>query len=194
MKQGIGFIRTKAGLDSLIVLAFCLTMFAVPLLTFLPVFAKEVFKGNATTFTRLLICSGAGSICGALLVAASGKVKRQGLVALLALITLGGIITTFSLSKSLLLSSVLIFLSGTALMWVFSMVSSLVQAITADEMRGRVMSVYNVAFRGGMPVGSLLIGKLIPLLTVSVTIACTGSVLAILGVYFLLVHRRIATL
>src|SRR5262249_26582663 len=59
MKQGISFIRTKAGLDSLIVLAFCLTVFAVPLLTFLPVFAKEVFKGNETTFTRLLVCSGA---------------------------------------------------------------------------------------------------------------------------------------
>ncbi len=194
MKQGIGFIRTKAGLDSLIVLAFCLTLFAVPLLTFLPVFAKDVFKGDETTFTRLLICSGAGSICGALLVAASGKVKRQGLVALLALIVLGGIIVGFSLSKSLLLSSILIFCSGASLMWVFSMVQSLVQAITADEMRGRVMSVYNVAFRGGMPVGSLVIGKLIPVLTVSVTIACAGSILALLGIYFLLIHRRIATL
>ncbi len=194
MKQGIGFIRTKAGLDSLIVLAFCLTLFAVPLLTFLPVFAKEVFKGDETTFTRLLICSGAGSICGALLVAATGKVKRQGLVALTALIILGGIIVAFSLSKSLLLSSALIFCSGASLMWVFSMVQSLVQAITADEMRGRVMSVYNVAFRGGMPVGSLLIGKLIPVLTVSVTIACAGSALALMGMYLLFVHRRIATL
>jgi len=194
MKQGIAFIRTKAGLDSLIVLAFCLTLFAIPMRTFLPVFAKEVFKGDSTTFTRLLICSGVGSICGALLVAASGRVKRQGLVALLALIVLGGVIVGFGLSKSLLLSSILIFLSGASIMWVFSMVQSLVQAITADEMRGRVMSVYNVAFRGGMPVGSLMTGKLIPLLTVSVTVACAGSVLVLLGIYFLFIHRRIATL
>jgi predicted MFS family arabinose efflux permease len=194
MKQGIAFIRTKSGLDSLILLAFCLTLFAIPLLTFLPVFAKEVFRGDETTFTRLLICSGAGSVCGALLVAASGRVKRQGLIALSALIVLGGIIVAFSLSKSLLLSSILIFFSGASLMWVFSMVQSLVQAITADEMRGRVMSVYNVAFRGGMPVGSLVMGKLIPLLSVSVAIAASGSILALLGVYFLLVHRRIATL
>ena len=61
-------------------------------------------------------------------------------------------------------------------------------------MRGRVMSVYNVAFRGGMPIGSLVIGKLIPILTVSVTIAASGSVLALLGIYFLFIHRRIATL
>ena len=194
MKAGIRFIRTKAGLDSLIVLAFCLTLFAIPLMTFLPVFVKEVLKGDETTFSGLLIWSGAGSICGALLVAASGKVKRQGLVALLALIVLGGFVAGFSLSRSLTLSKILLFVCGAALMWVFSMVQSLVQAITADEMRGRVMSVYNVAFRGGMPVGSLVFGKLIPVLTISAALTMTGSVLVLLGMYFLFVHRRIAAL
>ncbi len=75
MKQGIGFIRKKAGLDSLIVLAFSMTLFGFSLLTFLPVFAKEVFHGNATTYTRLLVCSGAGSVCGALTVASLGSLK-----------------------------------------------------------------------------------------------------------------------
>jgi hypothetical protein len=56
------------------------------------------------------------------------------------------------------------------------------------------MSVYNVAFRGGMPIGSLMLGKLIPVFTVSLTMAGAGSVLAALGLYFLLVHRRIAEL
>ena len=194
MKQGIGFIRTKAGLDSLIVLAFCMTVLAIPLLTFLPVFAKEVFKGSATTYTRLLVFSGLGSICGALTVASLGRLKRQGRAALFALTLLGALIAGFALSKSMVLSSVLIFFSGASLIFVFSMIQSLVQAITADEMRGRVMSVYNVAFRGGMPVGSLVLGKLIPVFTVSATIAGTGSALAALGLYFLLIHRRIAAL
>jgi len=193
MKQGIGFIRTKAGLDSLIVLAFCMTLFASPLLTFLPVFAKEVFRGDATTFTRLLICSGAGSVCGALIVA-GGKSRRQGRIALMALILLGGLIAAFSVSKSMVVSSVLIFFSGGALISVFAMIQSLVQVITADEMRGRVLSVYNVAFRGGMPIGSLLLGKLIPVFTVSKTMAGSGLVLTALGLYFLLIHRRIAAL
>jgi predicted MFS family arabinose efflux permease len=194
MKQGIKFIRTKAGLNSLIVLAFCMTLFAIPLLTFLPVFAKEVFHGDEETFTRLLICSGSGSICGALIVASLGKTKRQGRIALTALIFLGALIVAFSSSKSILLSSVLIFCSGAALITVFAMIQSLVQAITADEMRGRVLSVYNVAFRGGMPIGSLVLGKLIPVFTVSLTMAGSGVVLAALGLYFLLVHRRIAAL
>lgn len=194
MKQGIGFIRKKAGLDSLIVLAFSMTLFGFSLLTFLPVFAKEVFHGNATTYTRLLVCSGAGSVCGALTVASLGSMKRRGRAALMALIVLGGLITGFSLSTSLPLSYVLIFCSGAALMWVFAMIQTLVQAITADEMRGRVMSVYNVAFRGGMPIGSLVVGRLIPVFSAPITIACSGSALAALGLYFLLVHRRVAAL
>jgi len=74
------------------------------------------------------------------------------------------------------------------------MVQSLVQAITADEMRGRVMSVYNVAFRGGMPIGSLVFGKLIQYFTVSWTIAGAGALMALMGLYLLLIHRRIAAL
>ena len=194
MKQGITFIRTRTGLNSLIFLAFSLTLLAIPLMTFLPVFAKEVFNGDEITFTRLLIFSGAGSIGGALMVAASGRMKRQGLIALLALTALGLLIAGFSLSKYITLSSLLIFGCGAALMWVFSMVQSLVQAITAYEMRGRVMSVYNVAFRGGMPIGSLLFGKLIQYFTVSWTMAAAGSLMALMGLYLLLIHRRIAAL
>src|SRR5271170_2379229 len=72
MKQGIGFIRTKAGLDSLIVLAFCMTILTIPMLTFLPVFAREVFKGNSMIYSQLMVCSGCGSIVGALGVASFG--------------------------------------------------------------------------------------------------------------------------
>lgn len=194
MQQGIGFIRTRAGMQPLIVLAFCMTLLGIPLLTFLPVFAKEVFHGDSTTFTRLLSFSGAGSVCGALAVAALGRQKRQGRMALLMLILLGAAITAFSISKWLPLSYLLIFFAGASLIAVFAMIQSLVQAITTDQMRGRVMSVYNIAFRGGMPIGSLVLGELIPRFTAPVTMACAGSVLTALGLYLWLVHRRIAAL
>ena len=59
----------------------------------------------------------------------------------------------------------MLFLSGASMMAVFAMVSSLVQLIATNEMRGRVMSVYNFAFRGGMPMGNLLTGWLVPCFT-----------------------------
>ena len=194
MKTGIAFIRQKPGMNALIVLAFCMTLLGVPLLTFLPVFARDVLKGGPATFTKLLAFSGAGSVCGALTVAYIGKMKRQGRTALLILTLLGGLIAAFSLSKSVPLSCALIFCCGASLMSVFATISSLVQAITGDEMRGRVMSVYNVAFRGGMPIGSLVLGRMIPEFTAPVTLAVTGSLLVVLALYLLLLDRRVAVL
>ena len=194
MKKGIGFIRSKPGMDSLIILAFGMTLLGIPLLTFLPVFAKDVLHGDAKDFTKLLSFSGIGSICGALTVAYAGKIKGQGKTALMVLVAMGSIIFLFSLSRNLWLSCFLIFFSGAAMMISMSMVSSLVQAVASDEMRGRVMSVYNVAFRGGMPVGSLILGNLIPIYSAPVIMGITGALLACLGLYFLLVERKVAQL
>lgn len=194
MQQGIGFIRGRTGMVALIALAFCMTLLGIPVNVFLPVFARDVFHQGPSTFTLFLCFSGAGSVCGALIVAALSRRKRLGRPALLTLIVLGVLIAGFSLSKSVAWSCLLIFLCGAALISVFAMISSLVQLITADHMRGRVMSVYNVAFRGGMPIGSLVLGSLIPAFTAPVTLAATGLILSVLGLYFLLVQRQVAAL
>jgi MFS family permease len=79
-------------------------------------------------------------------------------------------------------------------MGVFATITSLVQTITPDNMRGRVMSVYNVAFRGGMPFGSLLVGWLARSFTTSAVLAWNGVLLVLLGLYFLTIQRRVAAL
>jgi len=81
-----------------------------------------------------------------------------------------------------------------ALITVFALVNSLVQLITTNEMRGRVMSVYNVAFRGGMPMGNLLTGRLVESFTAPVVLAVNGVMLMGVALYFLMVHRRVAAL
>jgi predicted MFS family arabinose efflux permease len=194
MKQGIAFIRVQEGMKPLIVMSFLMTMLAIPLITFLPVFAKEVLHGSSKTFTALLICSGVGAICGALMVAGLAKTKSQGRTALLMLIVLGLATIAFARSTSVLLSCIMIFFAGAAMIAVFASNTSLVQAITEDSMRGRVMSVYNVAFRGGMPFGMLIVGKLIPIYSAPLTMSVVGALIILLGLYFLLVQRRIARL
>jgi predicted MFS family arabinose efflux permease len=194
MQQGFSFIRKQGTMEALIVLAFAMTLLAFPVVVFLPVFARDVFHGGPNLYTIFLVCSGCGSITGALVVAGLGKHRHQGRSALLMLVVLGALITGYALSRNLVLSCILIFLAGGILLGAFVTISSLVQMITSDQMRGRVMSVYNVAFRGGMPFGSLIVGALIKQLTAPVVLAWNGVLLAILGLYFLLVHRRVATL
>jgi predicted MFS family arabinose efflux permease len=194
MKEGFSFIRKQAAMEALIVLAFSMTLLAFPLVVFLPVFARDVYHGGPSVYSTLLVSLGIGSICGALIVAGLGKYPRQGRAALLMLVALGGLITAFALSRSFILSCVLMFFCGGTLLAVFTTISSLVQMITGDQMRGRVMSVYNVAFRGGMPFGSLIVGALVKQFTAPVVIAWNGVLLAILGLYFLLVQRKVAAL
>ena len=194
MKEGIRFIRQQSAMEALIVLAFMMTLLAFPLIVFLPVFAKDVFHGGPNLYTVLLVCSGIGSICGALTVAAAGKHKHMGRWLLLMLMLLGALIAAFALSHWLVLSCILIFFAGAMLLAVFTSISSLVQMIAPDNMRGRVLSVYNVAFRGGMPVGSLVVGALVKGFTAPRVLAWNGILLTILGLYFLLVHRKVATL
>jgi predicted MFS family arabinose efflux permease len=194
LKQGIRFTRKQTSMEALIVLAFCMTALGMPMRTYIPVFVKDIFHRGPETFGNLLALMGLGSICGSLSIASAGNFKKKGLVALGALACLGAGISGFALSKSLRLSEVLLILVGASMMAVFATVNSLVQLITTNEMRGRVMSVYNFAFRGGMPLGNLLSGWLVPLFTAPIVVGVNGLLLMLLALYFVVVQRRLAAL
>lgn len=191
MKEGIRFIRCRDGMTALVILAFCTTLFGFSLNSFLPVFVRTIFHKGPETYTLLLVCFGAGSIVGALSVAAVEKMKGQGRLTLIILLSLGLITSGFAVSRWLPLSSVLMFLAGAATMASASFMLSLAQLITTDAMRGRVMSVYNLAFRAGIPLGSLALGKLIPTFGVSRAIAGAGLALVAVALYFLLMNRDV---
>jgi predicted MFS family arabinose efflux permease len=123
-----------------------------------------------------------------------GNIHSKGRFALTMLITLGTGIAGFSLSRSLPFSYAMLVLVGASMMAVFATVNSLVQLITTNEMRGRVMSVYNCAFRGGMPMGNLLSGWLVPMFTAPLVLGVNGLALILMALYFLLVQRRVAAL
>jgi MFS family permease len=194
LKEGLVFVRKMPAMKGLIVLAFCMTALGIPMRTFLPVFATKVFHNGAGTAATFLSVSGVGSVIGALAVASLGNVKNKGHIALMMLICLGIGVTGFALSPYVWLSCVMLLFAGAAMMGVFSMVSSLVQLIVTNQMRGRVMSVYNLSFRSGMPMGNLIAGWLVPIFTAPVVLGVNGALLVVLGVYYFLIQRRVAEL
>ena len=194
LKQGIRFARQQNSMEALIVLAFFMTCLSMPMRTYIPVFVKDIFHRGPETYGNLLALMGLGSICGSLIIASAGNMRRKGWVALGALAVLGAAIAGFSLSKSLPLSETLLIVVGASMMAVFATVNSLVQLITTNEMRGRVMSVYNFAFRGGMPMGNLLTGWLVPVFSAPVVLCFNGLLLVLMATYFFFVQRRLAAL
>ncbi len=194
LKQGIKFVRKQGSMEALTLLAFCMTALSMPMRTYIPVFVKDIFHRGPETYGNLLSLMGVGSICGSLAVAGIGNMRKKGRFALTMLICLGAAISGFSISKFLPLSYAMLVLVGASMMAVFATVTSLVQLITTNEMRGRVMSVYNCAFRGGMPMGNLISGWLVPMFTAPIVLGVNGLLLVLVAVYFLLVQRRVAAL
>jgi predicted MFS family arabinose efflux permease len=194
LKQGISFVRRQESMPALIILAFCMTALTMPMRTYLPVFVKDIFHRGPETYGTMLSLMGIGSISGSLLVASRGNIANKGRFALALLILMGAAVTGFSLSRLLPLSYTMLVVTGIFMTGSFSLVTSLVQLITTNEMRGRVMSVYNCAFRGGMPMGNLLTGWLVPFFSAPIVLGANGILLAAIAAYFMLVQRRVAAL
>jgi len=194
LQQGIHFIWRQGAMVALIILAFSMTFLSMPMRTYFPVFVKDIFHRGPETYGNLMSLMGIGSICGSLGVAGLGNISRKGQFALTMLMVMGAGIAGFSLSKFLPFSYVMLVVVGASMMAVFATVTSLVQLNIKNEMRGRVMSVYNFAFRGGMPMGNLVSGWLVPVYTAPIVLSVNGFLLVIVALYFLIGQRRVSTL
>jgi predicted MFS family arabinose efflux permease len=157
----------------------------MPIVTFLPVVAKSTFGLGARGYSWLLTAYGVGSVLGAILVAASGHVARKGRLALLLQLAFAVTLIAFAFSRVLALSMIIAFFAGACIVGVISMYSSLVQLTTSDAMRGRVMSIFMLAFRGGMPLGSLASGYLATFISAQRVIEINGVLLVTVALYFL---------
>jgi len=194
LHEGLRFIYRHGSMLGLIVLSFACTGLGVPLITFLPTFAKDVFGLDSQGYSTMLALSGGGAVVGALVVAWMGHIARKGLAALLMMVALGIFVAGFSNSRFYTLSCLLLFLGGVALVSVFAMISSLVQLLAPEELRGRIVSVYNVAFRGGMPLGNLVTGFFARAWSPEAALLGNGVLLALVGVYFLIWQREVRSL
>jgi predicted MFS family arabinose efflux permease len=194
MRGGLSFVRRNPALKALTGLAFASTFLGIPLVTMLPLFARDVFQSGAAEYSRLMTFSGIGAVLGALVVAGLGNLPHRGRNTLVMQGTLGLLVTAFAFSRTLWLSYMLLFLGGVALISVFALISSLVQLTAPDELRGRIMSIYMLAFRGGMPLGSLVAGAFASYFPVSMVLGCGGFLLFCAAVSFFLLSRPLRTL
>ncbi|MDL2717964.1 MAG: MFS transporter [Acidobacteriota bacterium] len=186
LKAGLVAVRDARGLRGLIGLSFVGSFCAFPLVTFLPVFAKDVFGQDAKGYSALLAAFGIGAVCGAIGTAGFGQVKRRGALAVSMQMTFGALAVGFALSRVPWISYAILFFAGAAIVIVFAMFMTLVQQNVDDAMRGRVVSVYSLAFRGAMPLGNLTAGFLATLMPAPWVLVGNGTLLVLVGLTVLL--------
>ena len=133
----------------------------------------------------MVATSGAGAIVGALLYAGLSHNRHRPSLVLWVQIVFALLLATFALSRVLALSYVVLFLTGACLISMFASITSLVQLGTSEEMRGRTMSIFMLAFRGGMPLGSLSVGYLAEQFSPTTALLAASVLLASVAVGFL---------
>jgi MFS family permease len=184
LKGGLQYVRGESTIVALTILASLMTFLGLPLLTFLPVFAKDIFHGDINRFSHMMAFSGAGAVCGALVTAWLGRFRHMGRALLTTLAAFGALVTAFALCRTVWLSDLLLFCTGATLLMTFSMTASLVQLIVPDNLRGRVMSIYMVFFRGGMPLGSLAAGYVASRTSAPAVLGVNGVLILCVSIYF----------
>jgi MFS family permease len=176
--------------DTLILFA-CVSLVGVPYVVLLPAFARDVLAGDARTLGVLTSCAGLGALGGALWLAARDSLRGIGSVVARSTGALGVALVAFASSRAFWLSAVLLVVSGFALMLATASVNTVIQTLVSDRMRGRVMSLYAMAFIGVTPIGSLAGGALATRFGAPWTVAIGGIACVALSVVF---HPRLVNL
>jgi MFS family permease len=160
MKEGLRYVANfKSIRDILLLLAF-VSLVGTPTLVLMPVFATKVLHGDARTQGILMAFSAAGALGGAILLAARKSVLGLGRLMPLATAGLGIGLVIFGFSHQVWLSGLALVITGFCMMTQMAAGNTLLQTLVDDKMRGRVMSLFTMAFMGMMPVGALIAGNL----------------------------------
>lgn len=175
MKEGFNYTFGFAPIKYLLLLLGLVSLMGSSYQVLIPVFAKEILHGGSDTFGFLMGAAGFGALLGAVYLASRETILKLSrlIPAATALFAIGLIILSFS--KLLIFSIILMVFIGLGLMLQTASSNTILQTITDDDKRGRVMSFYTIAIMGTAPFGSLLAGYLAKLIGTPATILISGT-------------------
>ncbi len=171
LKKGYDYLKSSPDLASMVLMMAASSLLVIPFTTLLPVFAKDIFNGNATTFGWFESAAGFGAFFGAIYMATlkAGQSLQKIVMILLAIS-----VVALAISPSLILALICTGLAALGLMAQTSSINTYLQTHADDVMRGRTLSYYIMAYQGVLPIGSLLMGYLAHLFGTQVVVAFEG--------------------
>ncbi len=202
MVAGLRYVRGRPRVLSLLGMATVTSLFGLPYLTFMPVFARDVLGLDARGFSFMWASIGAGALVSALIMAfLLTNYRKRGKLLLIANILFGLVVIAFALSRSASISMFCLMLVGGGMVSITTTVNTLLQTLVRDEMRGRVMSMYSLSFIGMPPIGSLLIGSVAGLIGdrmgfhgAQLALAMGGAVIVMFAAFVLVAVPRVRQL
>jgi len=160
MKEGLDYTFGFAPIKYLILLLGLVSLMGSSYQVLMPVFAKEILYGGSDTFGFLMGAAGFGALIGAVYLASQETILKLGRLIPAATALFGSGLVILSFMKLVSFSIILMIFIGLGLMLQTAASNTVLQTITDDDKRGRVMSFYAMAIMGTAPFGSLLAGTL----------------------------------
>src|SRR6185312_7945331 len=160
LREGWEYVRGFPPIWSILLLLSVISLVGMPYTTLMPIFAGKILHGGAHTLGFMMGAVGVGALTGAVRLAARKSVLGLGRVIAMTSAGFGAGLVAFSLSHELWLSLVLLVVTGFCFMQQMASSNTILQTITEDSKRGRVMSFYSIAFQGVAPFGSLTAGAI----------------------------------
>lgn len=182
--EGFQYSYRSLPIRSVLILVALLSFAGMPYTVLLPVYAKEILKGDASTLGLLTSAVGCGAVVGALLLARRQSVEGIGKVIIWAGITFTVALLSFAYSPFLWLSMPLLLCAGFGMLVQSASCNTILQTIVDSDKRGRVMSLYSTAFMGMMPFGSLAAGYYSKKIGAPNTLACCAGICALSTGFF----------
>jgi MFS family permease len=179
-RYAFGFVPIR----SILLLVTLVSLMGMPYTVLMPVIADKVLHGGPHTLGFLMGATGIGALGGALYLASRRSVIGLGRVISLAAMVFGTGLIAFSRSRTLGLSLALMVVIGIGFMVQLASSNTVIQTIVREEMRGRVMAFYTMAFMGTAPFGSLMAGGLASRIGAPDTILLGGCVCIVGGLVF----------
>lgn len=176
VREGFSYAFHFPAMRAILLLVALVSLTGLPYSVLVPVYARDILHGNAQTLGYLMGSVGAGALTGAVYLASRTNVLGLGRLIPMAAGLFGVTLIGFAFSHTLLLSMALIYLLGLGMMLQLASSNILLQTLADEPMRGRVMSLYTMAFLGMTPFGSLMIGSLATHIGVSSTLVMGGFV------------------
>jgi MFS family permease len=179
-RYGLGFPPVRI---ALVVLGL-VSLVGIPYAVLLPVFARDVLGGDARTLGVLTSSAGLGALMGTFFLASRTSIRGLGRVIAGACALFGAGLLAFSFSRDVRLSSVLLLVTGFGVVVTTAGINTFLQTLVEEEMRGRVMSLFTMAFVGMSPLGSLLAGWLAVRFGAPTALGFGGAICIVVGGWF----------
>jgi len=184
LKEGFTYVFHSPPIRALLLLLAMVSLLGLPFAVLMPVMASEVLKGGPNTLGVLMAASGLGALAGGGFLASRRTVEGFGRVIALTAVLFGVGLVAFALSRHVVLSVLTLVVTGYGMMVSLAASNTLLQTLVEERMRGRLMSIYAMAFVGTAPFGSLLAGGLAARIGAPATIALGGGVCVAVAGWF----------